>query len=251
MTLLERDRQSVRLTRAGHAVLARARQMLRDAESLLSEARGIDKERHEDLHIGYAPSPAGGIISGVMSRYRKLSPGARIFLHDMYAAEILAGLRDRKLDAAVTLRPPAGAMPGLKFEPVRRYPAGIICSLDNPLAKEASLRASRVRNQELVTYRVKEFPEYFDWISKVLRVRRTDLRIRAECDDALGIVAAVECGRGVAVTGEFITAIAGRRVCFVSFAGGAHSLEVVLLYRRSAPTERMKKLFQAVSSGTE
>jgi len=169
----------------------------------------------------------------------------------MHAAEILVGLRDRKLDAGITLRPPAGAMSGLNFEPVRRYPAGVLCPLEHPWAKRASMRASRVRDQELVIYRAQEFPEYFEWICRVLRVRRTELRIRAECDDALGIVAAVESGRGVAVTGEFIAAIAGRRACFVTFAGDAHSLEVGLLYRRSAPTERMKMLIQAASEGTE
>jgi DNA-binding transcriptional LysR family regulator len=249
--LLERDRQSVRLTRAGRGVLTRARKLLGDADVLRNEARRIDEEKLEELQIGYAPSPAGGIISGVLSRYRKSSPGARITLHDMFDTEMLAGLRNRKLDAALTLRLSAGAMPGLKFEPVRRYPAGIICSLENPLARETSVRPNSIRRSDLVTYRVKEFPEYFQWIAKVLGVRRTELRINSECDDALGIVAAVESGRGVAVTGQFITAIAGKRVCFVPFAGGANFLEVGLLYRQGAPNERVKKLLQAISNGTE
>jgi DNA-binding transcriptional LysR family regulator len=57
--LLDRNTQGVRLTRAGHAVLAR------DAEALRAEAQTIDKESEEELRIGYAPSPTAVIISGV------------------------------------------------------------------------------------------------------------------------------------------------------------------------------------------
>jgi hypothetical protein len=49
----------------------------------------------------------------------------------------------------------------------------------------------------------------------------------------LSVVAAVESGRGAAVVGEFITAVAGDRVRFVPFVSGAHFLEVGLLYRQS------------------
>jgi LysR family transcriptional regulator, benzoate and cis,cis-muconate-responsive activator of ben and cat genes len=247
VTLLERDRQSVRLTRAGRGILTRARKLLRDAETLLREARKIDNEKREDLQIGYAPSPTAGIISGVLSRYRKLSPGGRITLHDLLDSEILMRLRNRKLDAALMLRPAAGALSGLKFEPIRRYAAGIICPGDSPLAAQSSLRPSAMRHLDLVAYRAKEFPEYFRWISRVLGVPVSLIRFAAECDDALGIVAAVESGRGIAITGEFITAIAGKRVRFVPFAGEANFLEVGLVLRRGGTSEAIRKLLKAVS----
>lgn len=246
--LLERDRQSVRLTRAGRVVLVRARRLLGDAEALLNETRRIDRERHEELQIGYAPSPTAGIVSGMLSRYCKLSPGARITLHDLSPSEIVTGLRARKLDAGLTLRPPAGDMRGLGFILVRRYSAGVICPLESPMARETSLRPSSVLRKDLVAYQAKQFPEYHLWLSKVLGVKTNRLRICAECDDALSIVAAVESGRGVAVTGQFITAIAGERVCFVPFTGGANALEVGLLYRQGTPNQRVKHLLQAIPS---
>ncbi len=54
-----------------------------------------------------------------------------------------------------------------------------------------------------------------------------------ECADVLSVIAAVESGRGVAVVGEFITAVAGDRVRFVPFVSGAHFQEVGLVYRQS------------------
>jgi DNA-binding transcriptional LysR family regulator len=66
-----------------------------------------------------------------------------------------------------------------------------------------------------------------------------------ECADVLSVVATVESGRGVAVVGEFITAVAGDRVRFVPFASGAHFQEVGLLYRQSGLDENIRKLVAA------
>jgi DNA-binding transcriptional LysR family regulator len=72
--LLDRNTQTARPTRTGHAVLTRARKLVRDAESLPVEAQMIDKKSQEELRIGYARSPTAAIISRVLCRYNELSP---------------------------------------------------------------------------------------------------------------------------------------------------------------------------------
>jgi len=235
----------VRLTRVGYAVLARSRKLVRDAESLRAESQMIEKESQEELRIGYAPSPTAVIISRVLSRYHELSPGARLTLHDLTHTEMLSGLKAGKLHAALTIRPAAGEMRGLKFETIRRHPVGIICSNSSPLARQPAVRPSVVAMSELVVYRAREFPEYHQWVSKILRVSKGRLMIIQECADALSVVATVESGRGVAVVGEFITAVAGDRVRFVPFVSGAHFQEVGLLYRQSGFGENIRKLVVA------
>jgi LysR family transcriptional regulator, benzoate and cis,cis-muconate-responsive activator of ben and cat genes len=243
--LLERTTQRVRLTRAGQAVLARARKLVRDAESLRVEAQLIDQESQEELRIGYAPSPTAAIISRVLYRYNELSPGAPVSLHDLTQTEMLLRLRAGKLHAALTIRPAAGEMRGLKFETIRRHPVGIICSNSSPLSRESAVRPSVVARSPLVVYRAREFPEYHRWVSKLLRLSRGRLKIVQECADVLSVVAAVESGRGVAVVGEFITAVVGDRVRFVPFVSSAHFLEIGLLYPQRGFGENIKKLVAA------
>jgi DNA-binding transcriptional LysR family regulator len=66
-----------------------------------------------------------------------------------------------------------------------------------------------------------------------------------ECADVLSVVAAVESGRGVAVVGEFITAIVRDRVRFVPFVSKAHFLDIGLLYPHRGSGENIKKLVAA------
>ena len=243
--LLERNTQGVRLTRAGQAVLARSRKLVRDAESLRMEALMIDKESQEELRIGYAPSPTAVIISGVLSRYHELSPGTRVSLQDLTHSDMLSGLRAGKLHAALTIRPAVGEMRGMKFETIRRHAVGIICANANPLARHAAVRPSVVGTSELVVYQAREFPEYHQWVSKILGVSQGRLLITQECADVLSVIAAVESGRGAAVVGEFVTAVAGDRVRFVPFVSRAHFLEVGLLYRPSRVAENLQNFVTA------
>src|SRR5258708_33817567 len=83
VNLFDRNRQGVRLTRVGHAMLARSRKLVRDAESLRAEAQMIDKESQEELRIGYAPSPTAVIISRWLCRYHGPSPGPPVTLHHL------------------------------------------------------------------------------------------------------------------------------------------------------------------------
>jgi DNA-binding transcriptional LysR family regulator len=252
--LLDRSRQGVRLTRLGNAILARSRALIRDAESFKAEAKILERELNEELRIGYAPSPTAVIISKVLAKYHELAPGGRLTLQDLTHTGMLLGLRAKRLHAALTLRPRPSEMRGLRFEMISRHAVGIICAADSPLAGQSALRPSMAANSDLVVYRAKDFPEYHKWLRGILGVNCDKLSVVHECDDVLGAIAAVESGRGLAIVGEFITAVSGNRVRFVPFASKAHFLEVGLLYRPSGLSENTERLIAAcstVSSGNK
>ncbi|MBV8482075.1 MAG: LysR family transcriptional regulator [Verrucomicrobia bacterium] len=157
---LDRNRQGVRLTSLGNAVLAKARALVRDADLFKAEAKVLDKEINEELRIGYAPSPTAVIIAKVLAKYHELAPGGRITLQDLTHTEILLGLKTKKLHAARTLRPRDQEMRGLRFETISRHAVGIICPVKSRLAGADHVRPSTVASQELIVYRAKDFPEY-------------------------------------------------------------------------------------------
>jgi DNA-binding transcriptional LysR family regulator len=243
--LLERNRQEVKLTRVGHALLARARELMRDAERLRTHAHDLEAETYEELQLGYAPSPTAAIIAGILGRYHELTPGASVALHDLSLNEILMGLRAKKLHAGLTLRPRPGEMRGLTFEALRRYSVGIICAKSCPLAQFSVIRTSAVPMDKLVGYRAADFPEYHQWVAKVLGVNKTRVTISQECDGVLSLIAAVEAGQVPAVVGEFISAVAGDRVCYIPFVSKPSFMDVGLLYRKNETAQNVNRLIAA------
>jgi DNA-binding transcriptional LysR family regulator len=243
--LFERNRQEVELTRVGRGLLARARELIRNAELLQIHAHEMEAETYEELELGYAPSPTAAMIAGILGRYHELAPGASVTLHDLSLSEILTGVKARKLHAGLTLRPRPGEMGGLKFEPLRRYSVGIICAKSSPLAKFSVIRPSAVPMDKLVGYRATDFPEYHQWVAKVLGVNKARVTIRQECDGVLSAIAAVEAGHAPAVVGEFVTAVAGDRVRYIPFVSKPSFMDVGLIYRKNETAENVEKLIAA------
>jgi DNA-binding transcriptional LysR family regulator len=240
--LLERNRQEVKLTGVGRALLARARELVRDAELLRTHAHAMEAEACEELQLGYAPAATAAIIAGILNRYHEAVPRGSVTLHDLSLSEILTGLKTKKLNAGLTLRPRPGEMRGLAFEPLRRHSVGIICAKSYPLARFSEIRPSVVPTDNLVGYRATDFPEYHQWVAKMLGVSKTQVRISQECDGVLSVIAAVEVGHAPAVVGEFTTAVAGDRVRYVPFVSKAAFMDVGLLYRKSEAAQNVRKL---------
>ena len=240
--LLDRDRRSVQLTRAGKVILEKARQLIRDAEVLRVEARKMGQQSQEELQIGYAPAPSAGIMPQILGRYHELAPGAAITLHDLSLSEILSGLKSGKLDAAVTLRPRPAEMRGAKFHALRRYSVGIICANGSPWAALKSICPSEVPMDRLVGYSESDFPEYHDWVAGVLGVNKSRVRIRHPCDGVLSLITAVQSAATPAVVAEFTKFVAGDRITYIPFESKASFMDVGLLYRRSQPQKKLQKL---------
>jgi LysR family transcriptional regulator, benzoate and cis,cis-muconate-responsive activator of ben and cat genes len=242
LKLLDRDRQSVQLTRAGRLILEKARQLIHDAEALRMEARQLGEQTQEELQIGYAPAPAAALIAHILGRYHELAPGTAMTLHDLSLSEILAGLTSENLDAAITLRPRPSEMRGLKFLALRRYSVGIICASTSSWAALPSISPSQVPLDKLVGYSADDFPEYHDWVADVLGVTKSQVRFIEQCDGVLSIIAAVESCRSSAVVGEFTKFVAGDRIRYVPFDTKPAFMDVGLLYRTGQAEDKVKRL---------
>jgi LysR family transcriptional regulator, benzoate and cis,cis-muconate-responsive activator of ben and cat genes len=245
--LLERDRQSVQLTRTGKAILEKARQLIHDADELRTEARKLGQESQEELQIGYAPAPAAALIPQILSRYHALAPRTAITLHDLSLSEILGGITSSKLDAAVTLRPRPGEMRGFKFLALRRYSVGIICANSSPWAQLKSISPSDIPMSKLIGYSAADFPEYHEWVAGVLGVNQTRVKFIEQCDGVLSIITAVEIGVAPAVVGEFTKFIAGGRIQYVPFEKKPSFMDVGLLHRTGEVQEKVKRLITVCS----
>lgn len=107
VTLVERLPRDIRLTRAGRAVLDRAGRVLTEAMELEASAR------HEglgaSLNLGMIPTVAPYMLGGLLARLRAADITRELRLREALTSDLLAGLRDGRLDAVVLADPPPSA----------------------------------------------------------------------------------------------------------------------------------------------
>ena len=104
--LFERDRQGVRLTAVGSALLPYARRLLADWDAASGAVERAKAEQQATLVVGMSTSPGrGGLLPAIRSRFSEVCPAARVELRQVSWTDSSAGLADGSVDAAFVWLP--------------------------------------------------------------------------------------------------------------------------------------------------
>jgi LysR family transcriptional regulator, benzoate and cis,cis-muconate-responsive activator of ben and cat genes len=212
LALFERGAKSVRLTPAGKVFLEEVRAVLRRAEDAVNRARAIATGGQKELHVGYAPSPMVRIMPPALRAFQEESPGVRVRLHDLSTEEMLAGVREGKLELAFLVRPNRARLRGLHFEELARESMCLAVPPSHELARARNVSVAQARRLPLVTFSRKEYPEYHEYLEALFASVKPRVRITEEHDSASSLIAAVESGAGVAIVPRSFSCSAGPRL---------------------------------------
>ena len=209
--LLERTAKSVSLTDAGRVFLKEARSVLQQAEDAVKKARATANGGHEELNVGYSPTPTARILPPTLRVFQTAMPKVRVKLHDLSNQENLIALREGRLQLAFIVRPQkAIGLRGFRFEELSRDPVRLAVSPRHPLAKRSVISRAEVVREPFVTYTRKDYPDYHAGLMAVFA--RTKLRIVEEHDGVSSLITSVEAGTGVAMSSESLGCISGNRL---------------------------------------
>lgn len=229
--LFERRAKSIRLTEAGRVLLDEVRVLLRSLDEAVGKVRAVATGNAGELRVGYAPSPTVGLLPGVLRAFQKTAPGVRVTLQDHSSPEMLTGLREGRLQAAFMMQPAKAAARGVTFEWLRTYPITLAVPPDHRFARRRAVAVADVIREPFVAYALKEYPDYHEFVARSLGAAAKQLRVVEECDSGMSLIAAVESGKGVAITSSILADTAGRRLRFVPLIPAPPPAVVGIAYR--------------------
>lgn len=212
LQLLERTAKSVRLTEAGRVFYQEARAVLQRVEDAIATARAVADGDAGELHIGYAPSLTVELLPKALRTFRESSPGVKVSLHDLSTEQMLSGLRDGSLDAALMVKTSSTALRGLQFRNLVTYHVVVAAHPTHPLAKRRRVPLAVLASERLIAYSRMEYPEYHEFLKLLFGGRKRPPQIAEEHDSVTSLIAAVESGRGVAIVTESLRCMVGERL---------------------------------------
>jgi LysR family transcriptional regulator, benzoate and cis,cis-muconate-responsive activator of ben and cat genes len=248
--LFERSAKSLRLTGAGKVFLGEARAVLQHADEAVKKARAAAGGTSSEINVGYAPSLTVQILPQALRVFQEKFPKVRVALHDLSTEEMLAQLGEKKLQVALTVRPPGKSLRGLQFQELARYEMCVAVAPKHPLAKLKSVSLEQISREPLMAYSRKDYPEYHEMLEKLFAPvgRRPD--IAGEHDGVTSIVAAVEAGRGFALVPSCVACMAGPRLKLLPLRPALPPVPVVAIWRKDSETEQVKDFIAAAKSGS-
>ena len=231
VALLERGAKSVKLTEAGRIFLVEAKAVLARADQARDAVRAFANQCTGELHVGYAPSLTVELLPHALREFRKTSPGVRVTLHDLSTEEMLAGLREGKLDLALMIGPGKSSLGALTFGELRRYQVCVAVHPGHALAAAKQVGLKALSKERLVGYTQKDYPEYHEWLTELFAPLGKKPPTE-EHDSATSLIAAVESGRGVALVPESFACFVGARLKLIPLHPAPASFPVGAVRRK-------------------
>ena len=247
--LFQRGGKSVRLTEAGRMFVPEALAVLQRAEAAVQSVKAAAGGDRGEVQVGYAPSLSIELLPAALRRFQETAPGVKIVLHDLSTGEMLAGLRERRLQVALMARVSPAALRGLLFAEVLRYPV-CVAAAPGPsrgvgAGAEAGIRLSELAGERLIAYSRADYPEYHDWLETLFSGMRRPPVIVEEHDSAMSLIAAVEAGRGLAMVPACLACLAGPRLKLRPLKPAPPPLIVGIVTRRGVLTPLEQRFVDA------
>jgi DNA-binding transcriptional LysR family regulator len=191
VTLFERDRGNVRLTRAGAELVPYAERMV---ESWEGAKRSLSKASDCTLVIGMHTSPGRGLLPKVRAMMVADCPDAEIDLHQVAWSDRTAGLADRSADAAFVWLPLP--QPPYRWVTIAREPRLVALPNDHRLATQESVSMTDLLDEPFLALPPSAGPLRDYWLALDDR-HGHPVRIAAEINDTEETYEAVASGIGI------------------------------------------------------
>ncbi len=101
--LFERRSRGMKLTFAGCHLLRRARRIVADVDYVLNHTERVARVEVGTLPLGFYTSLASGPLRDTLKAFQNASPDVSLELHEGNPTELLAALREREIDLAITV----------------------------------------------------------------------------------------------------------------------------------------------------
>ena len=229
ISLFKRGANIVHLTDAGKSFLQDCRNILRKVDDAVEKVKWGKREK---LRIGYAASPTAEILSPALRRFQDSHPHVDVMLHDMTSKGLLNGIRDGKIDVALTVSVSPADFSGLGFDELAAYDVRVAVANGHRFATARQIAMADIATEPQVTWTKEDHPEAHAALQKMLGPYTDTPRIVMECDGAPSLIAAVESGKGVALVLQTLSKVAGKRIALRSITPVPAPIPVAVIYQR-------------------
>lgn len=198
--LFVRRSKPLKLSAAGHRLLAAADRILPEVAALEAEFAGLVQGRAGRMHIAIECHACFEWLFPVLEGFRKAWPDVDVDIRPGLAFDALPALRKEEVDLVVSSDPED--IPDVTFLPLFDYEPVFVAAANHPLAAKPFISAEDFREETLITYPVDS--ARLDVFSQLLTPAKVAPTAVRQVELTAVILLLVASGRGVAVLPDWV-----------------------------------------------
>jgi DNA-binding transcriptional LysR family regulator len=200
VTLLDRSSRSIRLTKAGSALLGEARGLITRSEETARVVAQVGHGESGALRIGCVASAFSGVLVQALRAYREAHPGVLPLVYEMEATPQLKALGHGTIDIGF-LRSP-GPHPQVDLWPLAEESLVAVLPAEHPAARRTAPRAlelSTLADERFVLFPRASAPDAYDAIIAACRSGGFTPDVVYEASNDHALVSLVAAGLAVSL----------------------------------------------------
>ncbi|MEU8177858.1 LysR substrate-binding domain-containing protein [Microbispora hainanensis] len=214
--LFDRDTRGTRLTEVGRVFLPEARAVLTHADAALETARRAVRGEIGRLRVAFLVSTANYMMPPVVRAFRERYPDVELLAEAVAIADLVAGLREDRYDAAFT-RPPL--VDDLATATLVTEPVCAVLPEGHPLAGRAELRLCDLAGEPWVLTPRGSWEPWHRKYDEDFRAAGFEPRVVQRAEGVPSLLGLVAAGVGVTRLARSAHSLRRSGVVFVPLAG--------------------------------
>jgi len=215
VTLFNRTRRRVELTRAGERFLPRAIAILQDTASAAEDARRAALGEVGELSIGFTPSlPFTSFLPRLIYRYRQRYPDVTLALREMMTQGQLAAIAAGELDIGIVRLPDVDVPPEVTLRQLLVDPLVVVIRDDHPLAAQSTVSLAQLRDEPFVMYPAAAGTGLYRHLMHLCDELGFRPRVVQEAREGTTLIGLVAAGLGISILPGPLSCIHVEGVCY-------------------------------------
>ncbi|HAI31134.1 MAG TPA: LysR family transcriptional regulator [Thalassospira sp.] len=229
--LFHRVPHGAELTEAGMAFLKVAAQFPDLAERAIRAAQRAGRGEVGSIRVGFTASAAfSPSVPRVFRDFRRSYPGVEMTLEEANSAQLVAGLRDERLDA-VFLRQDTIAGDGIRLHVISSEPMVLVLPSGHPAAQQEKVALSELRDEALILTPRAVGPTHYDKVVTACRDAGFEPQMGQIAPQLGSVINFVAAELGFSLVPKPMTQLQAKGVAYREIEGEVPIAQLSLAYR--------------------
>jgi DNA-binding transcriptional LysR family regulator len=235
VVLFDRGNSKLKLTAAGEAFLAHARDLLRRSNEATKEMAAFRPRARRTLTIGYIAPVLASMLTPVLRTFAQKSPDVEVVLREMAPGEQIEALRGGSIDLAL----PGNPCPELANEFVlvvlERIPFQAVLPDNHLLALRKRIGLAELKHETFIGFDEDHFPGRNEMVCRACQEAGFTPRLRDRVESLSALLAKVAAGNGVTLAPAEVSQLPHPGAVLVPLKPPVPSVDSAAVYRKGEP----------------
>lgn len=247
--LFRREKQGLKLTPAGEAFLAHARDLLRRSTDAVKQMAVFGQQPKETLTVGYIAPILACTLTPALRRFSQAHPDVEVALREMSPGEQVKALRAGRIDLALLGNPHPGLEREFTLTVLNRIPFEAVLPDNHLLALRKRIALAELKDDPFIGFSEETFPGRNAAICASCQAAGFTPRFRHHVENLTALLALVAADRGVTLAPAEVGKLLHPNAVFVLLKPPVPSVASAAAQRRDEANPLLIELLECCRDG--